>query len=296
MNITERSVSFARPCDGTDVRISYIDSKPSDPNQQSGTILLIHGFPLTKRQFRYVFPLFAKANYRMIAPDYTGAGGSSKPESNYTKSAIAGDLAELLKVVAVTDKVYVVAHDIGGMIGHAFVSAHPDRVKCAVLGECPQPGTKPDDEVKGDVGHFHFNFHAHTDLAVALVSGKEDIYLRYFFDKQAYHRAAITDEDIDAFVKAYSQPGALRAAFLTYKDLNKDREENSARVKDIGKCKVPVLAMCGARSHWGGGPGLLLKELYEHVEETEIPESGHYIAMENPEKFVAQVVSFLGKY
>jgi pimeloyl-ACP methyl ester carboxylesterase len=67
------------------IRINYIDTIPSTPSK--GTILLIHGFPNTSYQFRHVTPLFKESGYRTIAPDYRGAGRSSKPATGFTPSA-----------------------------------------------------------------------------------------------------------------------------------------------------------------------------------------------------------------
>lgn len=279
-----------------EVRINYQEVQMGNQSTKP-TVLLVHGFPLTSHQFKHVLEPIAKAGYRCIAPDYTGAGGSSKPEHGYSKVAIAADLHELItSELGITDKIHVVSHDIGAMIGHAYASQYPDQVASVTLGECPIPGTTTFTEDRGDVGHFHVNFHAHTDLAVSLITGREELYLRYFFDKQAYNTAAITDEDIAIFVKAYSQPGAIRAACLTYKDFGEDSHDNMANLDTRGLCKVPALAMGGARSHHAGRAEGMLKQLYRSVDVLELEDTGHYLAMENPHGFVSGVLAFIQKH
>ncbi|GAM90991.1 hypothetical protein ANO11243_090380 [Dothideomycetidae sp. 11243] len=294
----QRAVKFSRPSNTSqEVRINYIEARPDEQTRNWPVLLLIHGFPLTSRQFKYVLQPFAESGYHCIAPDYTGAGGSSKPDYGYTKHEIAADLHELVtKQIGITRKIHVVSHDIGAMIGHAYASQYPDEVSSITLGECPLPGTTTFEEDKGDVGHFHVNFHAHTDLAVTLISGREESYVRYFFDKQAYNTAAITEEDVTAFAKAYSQPGALRAALLTYKDFGKDLEDNRADLHKRGLCKVPALAMGGARSHHAGRAEGMLQQLYTSVQAVEIEQAGHYIAMENPTAFVREVLAFVERH
>ncbi|KAL9595705.1 MAG: hypothetical protein Q9219_006271 [cf. Caloplaca sp. 3 TL-2023] len=78
-----------------EIRLFYTTSTPPIPHPK-GTILLIHGFPETSHQFRHVLAPLASAGYRVIAPDYRGAGYSSKPVSGYTKAVLAADLHELV--------------------------------------------------------------------------------------------------------------------------------------------------------------------------------------------------------
>lgn len=294
----QRAAKFPRPSNPQqEVRINYCDVHLEDTSTKHPVILLIHGFPLTSHQFKHVLEPLAKAGFRCIAPDYTGAGGSSKPDHGYSKHAIAADLHELITVhLGITHDIHVVSHDIGAMIGHAYASQYPEQLASVTLGECPIPGTSTFTEDKGDVGHFHVNFHAHTDLVVSLTAGREELYIRYFFDKQAYNTAAITDEDVAVFVTAYSQPGAFRAACLTYKDFAQDLDDNVANLEKHGLCKVPALAMGGAKSHHAGRAEGMLKQLYQSVDVLELENTGHYLAMENPRGFVEGVLAFMRKH
>jgi pimeloyl-ACP methyl ester carboxylesterase len=106
------------------VTIHYIDC-PSVGNEK-GIILLIHGFPQTSYQFRYVITPLSEAGYRIIAPDYRGAGHSSHPRDGYEKSIMAADLHTLLvEHLKIKEPVHVVGHDIGGMVAHAYAAWFP---------------------------------------------------------------------------------------------------------------------------------------------------------------------------
>ncbi|KAH7177047.1 hypothetical protein EDB81DRAFT_875825 [Dactylonectria macrodidyma] len=59
-----------------DLRIAYLDHQSE--SQAKGVIALIHGFPQTAYQLRKVINPLATAGYRVVAPDYQGAGLSSK--------------------------------------------------------------------------------------------------------------------------------------------------------------------------------------------------------------------------
>lgn len=280
------------------IRINYIDCPPPPSTTLRGTILLIHGFPQTSYQFRHVVTPLANAGYRIIAPDYRGAGQSSRPASGYTKTVMGSDLIALVSHLGITSRIHIVGHDIGGMIAHAYASRQPSCVASIIWGECPLPGTSAcaADRTTHQVAQFHFIFHCVPDLPEALVAGREGIYLKHFFDKLLYNSAAITDADFRHYVLAYSQPGAMRAAFQVYSAFEKDAEENGEWVKREGKCKVPCMVFSGDMSRHKEAAESMASEVYENIEVAVVEASGHYLAEENPDGFVKQVLDFVGKH
>jgi pimeloyl-ACP methyl ester carboxylesterase len=159
--MTEATASVSSSTDAGPVRIFYKDAKPiSSFSSNTPVILLIHGFPETSHQFRHAIPLLTKAGYRVIAPDYRGAGYSSKPRvgnesgANYTKRLCAQDLHELMhETLGIKEKYDVVGHDIGGkatrsttfvprlidsrsgMVAHAYAALYPKDIKSVIWGE-----------------------------------------------------------------------------------------------------------------------------------------------------------------
>jgi haloacetate dehalogenase len=59
-------------------------------------------------------------------------------------------------------------------------------------------------------GHWFFIFNNVPDLPEALISGREELWLRYIFSSWCYDPQLFSSEDIAEYVRAYSQPGALR--------------------------------------------------------------------------------------
>jgi alpha-beta hydrolase superfamily lysophospholipase len=141
MSPTYRAVDIERP-DAEPVRIAFVDHPSSSSHAPpKATILLIHGFPQTSYQFHHVLPLLAEKGYRCIAPDYRGAGRSSKHHTDSRKTTMAADMVALLDRLAITEPIHVVGHDIGGMVAFALASRHPERVRSVCWGECPLSGT-----------------------------------------------------------------------------------------------------------------------------------------------------------
>lgn len=278
-----------------ELRLGYIDSSPLEKTK--GTILLIHGFPETAYQFHHVIPLLSEAGYRVIAPDYRGAGLSSKPLTGYTKTQMAEDLRMVVRDhLGIQDKIHIVGHDIGGMIAYAYASRYANDVASVIWGECPLPGTSSYEEVKATPALFHFVFHQIRDLPEALIAGKEREYITHFYNKLAYNSAGITKEDVDVYALAFSQPGAMRCGLEVYRSFEQDAKENRKWIKDNGKVKVPSLLMMGAKSGLGQLADTMANEMHEGAQVLHVEASGHWIAEENPEGFVKGVLGFVQRH
>jgi pimeloyl-ACP methyl ester carboxylesterase len=282
---------------GEQIRLNYIECKTTSAENTKGAILLIHGFPQTSYQFRHVITPLSDAGYRVIAPDYRGAGQSSKPLTGYQKTQMAEDLHILIHShFGIKEKIHVVGHDIGGMIAFAYASRYPNDVASVIWGECPLPGTSCYEVIKGTPDVFHFVFHQVPDLPEFLIAGKEREYLKHFFDKISYNSAAITPADLEHYALAYSQPGAIRAGLEVYRAFKKDAEENRKWVAEHGKVEIPSLLMNGEKFMLAQSAEGMAEEYHEGAEMLTVEESAHYIAEENPNAFVKGVLGFVNKH
>ena len=89
---------------------SYIRIPPRLPNTQ--TILFLHGFPSTSRDWRHQISFFERKGYGILAPDLLGFGGTSKPRDLelYRGEGMAKDIVEIM-IFEDVDVVVGVAHD-----------------------------------------------------------------------------------------------------------------------------------------------------------------------------------------
>jgi pimeloyl-ACP methyl ester carboxylesterase len=290
-----RIASFTPPS-SEPIRINYIDCPP--PSSAKGTILLIHGFPQTSHQFRHVITPLSDAGYRVIAPDYRGAGLSSKPAGGYTKTSMATDLHLLItEHLGIKSKIHVVGHDIGGMIAVPYAYQYPEGVASLIWGECPLPGTQVYEDVKTHPEVFHFIFHRVPDLPEFLIAGREKEYLAHFFGKQTYNSNAITLSDLEHYAHMYSQPGAIRAGLEVYRAFEQDAEETRKWLKENGRLMVPSCLMMGKEFLLADMAQSMSDDMHgSGAEVVVVEQSGHYIAEENPEGFVKGVLGFVGKH
>lgn len=287
------------PPESIRIAFRYMSAETNNKN----TILLLHGFPQTSYQFHRVMPMLATHGYACIAPDYRGAGGSSKPlKDDFRKSTMADDMIALLDTLGLHNPVHVVGHDIGGMIAYAMAARHPRRVCSVIWGECPLPGTvsytRDVSERERSLEQFHFLFHAVPDLPEALVAGRERVYVEHFFAKLVSNRHAFTAEDVDHYAAEYAKPGAMRSAMGLYRALEVDAQENREWIEQRGKCSVPTLVLTGEDSRYRSGREAIemVKEVADKFEITSLSGVGHYLAEEAPKRFARNVLDFIGNH
>src|SRR5262245_17835341 len=91
--------------------------------------LLLHGNPDNAEEWAPVMRLLG-STHRCIAPDIPGYGKSPEPPESFDFS-LAAQIAfidELLAVLGVTERVMVIVHDVGGMMGIAWAGARTGRL------------------------------------------------------------------------------------------------------------------------------------------------------------------------
>ncbi|KAK3115674.1 hypothetical protein LTR53_004737 [Teratosphaeriaceae sp. CCFEE 6253] len=293
VQVDEYAITTPAPEPG--IALHYISCPPPDPASSRGTILLIHGFPQTAYQFRRVITPLSDAGYHVLAPDYRGAGESSKPYDGYTKDILARDIHRLVtEHEGIKDKIHVVGHDIGGMIAHAYAVLYPESTASVCWGECPLPGTETYREAKNTIMMWHFTFHSVPDLPELLVAGRERIYLKHFFDRLAQNPMAISTHDLEVYAIAYAQPGAMRAGMNVYRAFEADGEMNEKWLKEKGKCKVRCMNLWGSKSFADEAVSRSMSEPhYESVVFDTVEGAGHWIAEERPKEFVEKVVQWV---
>src|SRR3989441_5745251 len=87
---------------------------------QGPAVVLLHGYGETGDIWAPLAARLARG-HTVIVPDLRGMGLSSHPAGGYDKKAQAGDVAAVLDTLKI-DKVDLVTHDIGNMVGYAFAA------------------------------------------------------------------------------------------------------------------------------------------------------------------------------
>jgi pimeloyl-ACP methyl ester carboxylesterase len=256
-------------------------------------VVLLHGWPETWYEWRHVMPALAK-NFTVIVPDLRGLGDSSKPLTGYDGKTVAEDIHQLVSKLGFKT-IFLVGHDIGTQVAYSYAAAHPTEVKRLSVMDFTIPGFGPN---TGRPPLWWAIFHQTPDIPEALVQGKEMMYLSWFYHNLAYNPSAITQADIDEFVSHYSAPGGMRAGFEYYRAFPQDAIQNMNYSKT--KLPMPVLAVGAGNIPVLGGnitmPSIVygMKILAGNVEGVKVPNSGHWIADEQPEFLTYELLKFFG--
>lgn len=268
-----------------EVKLHYVTAGAGDP------VVLLHGWPQTWFEWRRIIPRLAE-RYTVIAPDLRGLGDSSKPATGYDKRTVADDVYQLVRQLGFR-RVFLVGHDWGGPVAYAYACAHRDDVcRLAILDVAiPGAGLERIPQASPRGGLWHLSFHGVRDLPEALIAGRERTYLSYFY-RLAYNPQAITEEEIDEYVRCYSAPGGLRAGFEYYRALFTDVEHNKQNAKT--KLDMPVLAL-GGELGFGALTIRSMKALARDVRGEVLERCSHWIAEEQPELLAEKLLAFFGE-
>lgn len=273
------------------LRLHYVEA-----GEGPRTMVLLHGFPQTWREWRAVIGPAAEAGFRVVAPDYRGAGQSWRPISGYDKKTMASDVHALVRRhLGVEEPIVLVGHDIGLMVAYAYAQAYRDAVSHLVLVDAPLPGTAVFDRLRLDPRVWHFAFHGARDVAEMLVAGRERPYLQAFFNARIYNTAGVSEADLDHYASAYSAPGAMRAGFEAYRAFEQDAADNRESLARNGKLSIPVLAVGGMTSTTGPLMAEMTREVADDVTGVRISNAAHWIPEENPDELTAALLEFTGR-
>src|SRR5712671_5534317 len=252
-------------------------------------VVLLHGFAQTSLMWRPVMPQLA-ATHTVIVPDLRGAGGSERTPGGYDKKNMAKDMRELVRSLGY-DKAAIVGHDIGLMVAYAYAAQYPAEVDRVILMDAFLPGVGKWQDVwlLRDLWHFHF----YGETPLALVKGRERIYLEHFWnDFATYRHHSVPETDRAFYAKEYAKPDHMRAGFEYFKAFEQDAKDFTEFSK--APLTVPMLVLSGEKA---GGQFLIDqgKLVDSNVEGMIVTGSGHWLMEEAPGKVIPKLVEFLNR-
>ncbi|QYK14561.1 alpha/beta fold hydrolase [Shewanella rhizosphaerae] len=123
-------------------KLQYVNEGQGEP------VVMVHGNPSWSFYYRNLVTALSP-NHQCIVPDHIGCGLSDKPDDagyDYTLKNRIDDLEALLDHLEVKEKITLIVHDWGGMIGMGYAARHPERIKKIVVlntGAFHLPEAKP---------------------------------------------------------------------------------------------------------------------------------------------------------
>jgi len=260
---------------------------------EGAPIILLHGFPETSYAWRHQIPVLAKT-YRVIAPDLRGYGETEKPASGYDKRTMASDVRELMRVLDLP-RIALVGHDRGARVATRFAKDHADVLdRLVVMDNVPTRIVAREFNARLARAYWFFIFHQVADLPEALISGREDLWLRHFFSDWCYNPHAISGEAFDTYVRAYRSPGAVRGALADYRA---NAEDVAQDILDADvKIACPTLSLWGADFYAVGqmfDMAAVWAEMADDLRTFAVPQCGHLPQEEQPEIVNQLLLEFL---
>ncbi|XP_078689663.1 epoxide hydrolase 4-like [Branchiostoma floridae x Branchiostoma belcheri] len=261
----------------SNIRLHYVASGDRD----KPLMVCLHGFPEFWYSWRHQLKAFSK-DYWVVAVDMRGFGDSDKPPAagEYKIDKMAGDIVDLIE--ALGHRSCTLVGNDGGAIMAAWVAMErPDLVKKLVLMNGPvslsavRQYTKshPKQLLKFWYGFF-FKLPYLPEMCLGFNDLKSlDVLLRG--KKMGCRREdAITDEDLEAYKYALSQPGALTAVVNFYRASgSKDRTFPLTLVKNWLSGQQPpaepiTAIRCPSLLIWGDQDGVLDTDLARAMAES----------------------------
>jgi pimeloyl-ACP methyl ester carboxylesterase len=251
-------------------------------------LLLVHGWPETKRiWWRNVAPL-RDAGFRVLAPDLRGFGESGlAPDGFYDVPSHSRDLAALLDALGVETCVPV-GGDLGGAVIQDFSRRFPERVSRLVIFNSPLPYLK--ERMSGlrtrpaaEASDYFVRQGTDADaLARELDSpGERRRYIATFYGSRFWaHPGAFTREAVEFMTEPFADAAKLRASFANY-----ESSFDAARRSEpplMGENPTHALILFGASDHvlYPDFDRMAAQVFPDHVGPFLVRDSGHFLQWE----------------
>ncbi len=261
-------------------------------------IVFLHGFPEFWYEWKNQLAEFA-SDHTAVAPDMRGYNLSSKPDdvSAYAVPTLVEDLrafaAELLKSGGGA-KFTLVAHDWGGAIAWVFAALHPEMLDKLVIINAPHPtifGRElRDNPAQQQASQYMLLFRSPSAESTLSANNYSAL----------VNALGVTGDDRDAYIAAWSQPGALTGGLNYYRAAQigppKPGEAPAALAATSMMVRVPTLVI------WGEKDTALLTGNLDGLETfvpsltvRRIPDATHWVVREKSPEINRYIREFLAR-
>jgi pimeloyl-ACP methyl ester carboxylesterase len=283
-----------------EVTIRY--SEAGDPD--APLMLLLHGFPEFRAAWKKVMTRLAD-RFHAVAPDQRGYNLSSKPQGveAYRARHLAADVAVLADALSPGKPFVLAGHDWGASVAYAYAFAHSDRLSHLVIANGVHPACFQraifEDHGQRQASQYINRLKA-ADAEQILA---EDGYRRLMRMISGFSRTDwMTEEEADAYRRAWSQPGALTAMLNWYRASPMIVPEPGEMAPHSPILDIPPEAMTVRVPHlliWGEADEALRPVCFDGLQNyapqltiRKIAGAGHWILHEKPDEVAATIRTF----
>jgi pimeloyl-ACP methyl ester carboxylesterase len=274
-------------------RVAYYEAGSGPP------LLLLHGCPFSSFVWRKVIPRLSGA-YRCLAPDLLGLGDTETLwDADWSPSAQAAMVVGFLDQLGI-ERAHMVGHDHGGAIAQLLAAEHPERIDRLVLSNVEAYDNWPSATERPFMAVTQLPLLG--DLVLWLWSRPRPFRLTLLEAHAVHNPAVLTPELLRGYIRANLGDGHRRAKTRRFLAGQVDPAHTRVTLEllpGLRRFDHPTLLIWGQDDpHFGPRwaerlhhdiPGAVGVEL--------LPETGHLLMEERPERFAELVSTFLaGSY
>jgi len=253
-------------CKTNGINIHYTRTGGSKP-----PLILLHGLTANGACWAAVAHTL-EGDYDVIMPDARGHGKSSVPDDGYRYEDHANDVVGLIEALRLSPPI-LIGHSMGGLVAAVVASRNPKLLRCLILADPTFLSPKVQREIRdSDVADQHRRY---------LTMSLDDVVA----EARSRHPDRSLDT-IELIARARLQTSMGAFDVLT--------PPNPNYMQVVSAIEVPGLLVIG------GSAGVVspevaadLQRLNPRLQVEQIPEVGHGLHYDQPERFAAVVKSFL---
>ena len=269
---------------------------------QGKLMLFVHGFPEFWYAWKDLLPEFGR-DHLAVAPDMRGYNLSSKPANvaDYAVPLLVDDLRALAKSLG-HETFTLVAHDWGGGVAWSLAINHPECLEKLVIINAPHP-TLFERELNRNPAQqaaSQYMLLFRTPKAEAVLEANNYAFLVDTVLTRGLKKGQLNEEDRQAYLTAWAQPGALTGSLNWYRAAGIGPPVGEAKARSFepsaaaNQVKVPTLVI------WGEKDAALVKENLEGLDQyvpdlrvRHIPDGTHWVIHEQPKVVAGFIREFI---
>lgn len=248
-------------------------------------VVLLHGFPESRRSWKRHIPLLASAGFRAVAPDLRGYGDSPKPNGidAYVMTEIVADAAEMIESLGDAPCV-VVGHDWGAVVAWNLAMMRPELVRRLVIVNVPHPAAIKRELARSSRQKVRLLYQVFFQLPLL-----PELFMRVFGRTLLRRGGRFTADETREYSRQWRN-GSLTPMLNYYRALRRSR---GMMRKLFRRIDVPTLIL------WSEHEPVFLRSTLDDLDEwvtdvrvEKIPGAGHFAQRDAPELVAKLVIDF----
>jgi len=251
--------------------VSYEDHGQGQP------IVLLHAFPFSREMWRPQIEAL-RDEYRVIAPDLRGFGGTDGFDGPPGIDQMADDVHQLLDALGINEPVVLAGLSMGGYVALSFARRHAARLRGLILADTRAEADSPEAREQRERSIEFLRDHSAAEFAEPMLE-------KLLSETTRTRHPEVVNRARE--MAAAQSPQAIAAALAALRD----RPDSRAALPGMN---VPALVIVGEQD--AVTPPAVAETLAAELPRAKlvrIAEAGHLSNLEQPEEFNQAVRQFL---